>query len=121
MWSFELSGGSTFYFDPGQRYQLSALVSYETHTNKEGQDLKPGNILTVEGGLGGKLLGDKLQVRMAYGGPGPPCWYAFRRTRAQKAHNVGWGRSRRSSFTGQLEGPHPKALILIAVRLIVPG
>ena len=68
MWSFELSGGSTFYFDPSQRYELSALVSYETHTNKEGQDLKPGNILTVEGGLGGKLLGDKLQVRIAYGG-----------------------------------------------------
>ena len=68
MWTFELSGGSTLHFDAGRRYQVSAIISYETHTNKEDQDLKVGDVLTVEGGLGGRVLGDKLQVRVAYGG-----------------------------------------------------
>src|SRR5262245_36845738 len=67
MWSFELSGGSTLYFDASERYHVSALVSYETHTSKEDQDLKAGDVLTVEGGLGGRVLSDKLQARVAYG------------------------------------------------------
>jgi hypothetical protein len=67
MWTLELSGGSTLYFDPGRRYHVAALVSWETHSNKEDQDLKAGNVLTVEGGLGGRLVGDKLQARLAYG------------------------------------------------------
>ena len=68
MWTLELSGGSTFYFDAGRRYHISALLSYETHTSKEDQDLKAGDVLTVEGGVGGRLLSDKVQVRVAYGG-----------------------------------------------------
>ena len=67
MWTLELSGGSTLYFDTRQHYHVSALVSYETHTKKEDQNLKAGDILTVEGGLGGRLLSDKLQARLAYG------------------------------------------------------
>ena len=67
MWSFELSGGSTLYFDRKQQWHASALAFYEIHTSKEDQDLKPGSILTIEGGLGGTFLKGALNAGLAYG------------------------------------------------------
>ena len=67
MWSFELSGGATFYIDPKKQWHFSALGFYEIHTNKQDQDLKVGNIMTVEGGLGGTFLKGGLNVGVIYG------------------------------------------------------
>jgi hypothetical protein len=67
MWTLELSAGSTLHLDSRHRYHVSALASWETHTNKKDQDLKVGDVLTVEGGVGGRILSDKLQARLAYG------------------------------------------------------
>jgi len=67
MWSFELSGGATLYLDAKQQWHFSALGFYEIHTNKEDQDLKVGNIMTVEGGLGGTFLKGGLNVGVVYG------------------------------------------------------
>jgi hypothetical protein len=67
MWSFELSGGSTVYFDQKRRWHASALGFYEIHTNKQDQDLKAGSILTIEGGVGGAFLDGALVAGMAYG------------------------------------------------------
>jgi hypothetical protein len=67
MWTFEISGGSTLYFDRGQKWHLSALAFYEVHTSKEDQDLTPGSILSIEGGLGGTFLKGALSAGLAYG------------------------------------------------------
>jgi hypothetical protein len=67
MWSYELSGGSTLYFDQKQQFHISALGFYELHSSKEDQDLKAGSVLTVEGGLGGTFLKGGLNVGVAYG------------------------------------------------------
>lgn len=67
MWSFELSGGATFYIDPKQQFHFSALGFYEIHTNKQDQDLKVGNMMTVEGGLGGTFLKGAVTVGGVYG------------------------------------------------------
>ena len=68
MFSFELSGGTTFYFDKQQHVHISALGFYETHTKKRDQDLRVGDVFTVEGGLGATFLKDKLTTGIAYGG-----------------------------------------------------
>jgi hypothetical protein len=67
MWSFELSAGATLYIDPKKQWHFSALGFYEIHTNKQDQDLKVGNIMSVEGGLGGTFLKGDLNVGVAYG------------------------------------------------------
>ena len=67
MWSFELSGGATFYLDQKKQYHFSALGFYEVHTKKQDQDLKVGSMLTWEGGLGGTFLKGALNVGAVYG------------------------------------------------------
>jgi hypothetical protein len=67
MWSFELSGGATFYIDQQNQWHFSALGFYEIHTNKQDQDLKVGSMMTVEGGLGGTFLKGALNLGAIYG------------------------------------------------------
>lgn len=68
MWSFELSGGSTYYFDQKKSWHASALAFYETHTNKRHQDLQVGDVLSIEGGVGGSFLKEQaLTAGLAYG------------------------------------------------------
>jgi hypothetical protein len=68
MWSFELSGGSTYYFDKKKKWHASALGFYEKHTNKRRADLQVGDVLSIEGGLGGSFLAEQaLTAGLAYG------------------------------------------------------
>ncbi|MDO6760406.1 transporter [Tamlana sp. 2_MG-2023] len=48
----ELSGGATAYFDSKKTFHFSTLFSYEMHGKKKDTDIKTGDILTIEGGLG---------------------------------------------------------------------
>ena len=52
MWSYELYGGTTVYLDDLRTWSFAALAFYETHSSKEDSDVKVGDILTIEGGLG---------------------------------------------------------------------
>lgn len=52
MWGNEFSAGSTVYFDAKKSFNFSTIVFYEIHSNKKNSDLKAGNIMTLEGGLG---------------------------------------------------------------------
>ena len=52
MWSYELFGGTTVYLDNARSWSFAALAFYETHSSKEDSDVKVGDILTIEGGLG---------------------------------------------------------------------
>jgi len=66
MWSFELMGGTTVFFDKAKTLSVSALAAFETHTEKEGSDVKVGNLLTVEGGLGKSFFGGAGIIGGAY-------------------------------------------------------
>jgi len=66
MWSFEFFAGTTIYFDKAKTWHFATTAYYETHTEKEDTDIKVGDILTLEGGLGKSFMGGALSVGIAY-------------------------------------------------------
>ena len=56
MWSYEISGGTTIYPDKKKSWNISTLAAYEMHGKKRGIDVKVGDILTLEGGVGKTFL-----------------------------------------------------------------
>jgi hypothetical protein len=66
MWSFEVFAGTTLFFDEEKSWSLAATAYYETHTKKRDTDIKVGDLLTVEGGLGKSFMGGGLVVGAAY-------------------------------------------------------
>jgi hypothetical protein len=44
MWSFELFGGATFFFDEAKSWHVATTAFYETHTGKEGSVLQAGHV-----------------------------------------------------------------------------
>jgi hypothetical protein len=66
MWSFELFGGTTLYFDEARSWHFATMAFYETHTEKEGSDTQVGDLLTLEGGLGKSFMDGALSVGVAY-------------------------------------------------------
>jgi hypothetical protein len=56
MWAHELSAGSTLYFDDRHKWHLAGTAFYEMHQRKNDADLKVGDLLTIEGGLGTSFL-----------------------------------------------------------------
>lgn len=48
----EFSAGTTVYFNDKKTFHFSALASYEINGKKKDTDIKTGDILSVEGGLG---------------------------------------------------------------------
>lgn len=65
MWSFELFGGTTLYFDEARTWHLAATAFYETHTEKEDSDVEVGDILTLEGGLGRSFKDGAISIGVA--------------------------------------------------------
>ena len=65
MWSYELYGGTTVYFDEAKTWSLAAFGTFETHSSKEGSKAKVGNIFTLEGGLGKSFMDGALSVGVA--------------------------------------------------------
>jgi arylsulfatase A-like enzyme len=75
MWSYEVSGGTTLYLDRDRSISVSALASWETHTKKDGavtmgnvtvDEVKVGQLLSVEGGIGKSFLHGAASLGMAY-------------------------------------------------------
>ena len=66
MWSFELFGGATVYFDQKQSWHFATMAFYETHTKKKDTDIQVGDILTLEGGLGKSFQGGMYSAGLAY-------------------------------------------------------
>ncbi|WCT09998.1 SphA family protein [Mucilaginibacter jinjuensis] len=52
MFTNEFQTGTTLRLDPKGSISFSSLFSYEIHNDKKGTDIKPGDILSIEGGLG---------------------------------------------------------------------
>jgi hypothetical protein len=66
MWSFELFAGATVYLDQAKSWHLATTAFFETHTDKEDSDVRVGNILTLEGGLGRSFMQGAFNVGAAY-------------------------------------------------------
>ena len=75
MWSYELSGGTTVCLDRQRTISVAALAAWETHSTKDGavqvghvsfHDVKVGQLLTVEGGVGKSFMHGALNLGMAY-------------------------------------------------------
>lgn len=52
MFMNEFSAGTTLFFNDKKTFHFSALASYEINGKKKDTDIKTGDILSVEGGLG---------------------------------------------------------------------
>ena len=65
MWTFEFFGGTTQYFDQKKSWHAAVLASYETHTKKRNTDIRVGDILTLEGGVGKSFLDGGLTLGLA--------------------------------------------------------
>ena len=55
-WTQEFSVGGTVHFGPGKRMNLSALTSLDIYGTKIGIDLRRGDTLQIQGGLGATVL-----------------------------------------------------------------
>src|SRR5687768_9559215 len=51
MWSHEIQFGTTVFLDPAKKFSAATTAYIELHSNKKDQDLKVGNLLTLEGGF----------------------------------------------------------------------
>jgi hypothetical protein len=75
MWSYEVSGGATFYLDRQRSVSVSTTAFWETHGRKKGEvhvdgisinNVKVGQLLTLEGGVGKSFLHGAASIGMAY-------------------------------------------------------
>ena len=66
MWSYELSAGTTVYLDETKSWNFAATAFYETHGKKEGTNIRVGDLLTLEGGLGKSFMEGTVNVGIAY-------------------------------------------------------
>jgi hypothetical protein len=75
MWSYEVSGGGTVYLDRQRSFSVATTAYWETHSPKDGEvrienvtlnDVKVGQLLTLEGGVGKSFLHGAASVGVAY-------------------------------------------------------
>jgi hypothetical protein len=66
MWGHELVAGTTVYFDEGQRWHAAGTMFYEIHQTKASKDIRVGDFLTVEGGVGRSFLKGAGSAGVAY-------------------------------------------------------
>ena len=66
MWTLELFGGGTWYLDEAKSWSFATTASYEFHSKKEDSDIRVGQILTLEGGLGKTYMDGAVVVGLAY-------------------------------------------------------
>jgi hypothetical protein len=66
MWTYEPFLGATVYFDEKKTVSLATNAFWELHGKKKDTDVKVGQILTLEGGLGKSFLGGGLVIGAAY-------------------------------------------------------
>jgi hypothetical protein len=75
MWSYEVSAGTTLYLDDQRSLSIAGTAYWETHSRKDGDlqvgamtvhDVKVGDLLTVEGGVGKAFLHGAGSLGVAY-------------------------------------------------------
>ena len=68
MWTYQPFFGTTFYFDEKRSAQSRHTAYWEIHGKKKDSDVKVGQLLTLQGGLGKSFLGGGLILGAAYYG-----------------------------------------------------
>jgi hypothetical protein len=63
-WAHQLSLGATLWFAAEDRFRICALVSYDLHQRKQNVDVTRGDIVQIQGGIGGKLF-DVVELGVA--------------------------------------------------------
>ena len=66
MWAYEPFVGATFYFDEKRSASFATTAYWELHGKKKDTDVKVGQLLTLQGGLGKSYLGGGLILGAAY-------------------------------------------------------
>jgi hypothetical protein len=66
MWGHEIQAGTTVYFDEAKNWHAAALMSYDFYQKKNNQDVKVGDYLTLEGGIGRSFIKGAASAGMAY-------------------------------------------------------
>ncbi len=66
MWSFELFGGATVFFDEQRSWHVATTAFYETHGDIKDSDQRVGDLLTLEGGIGKSFKEGTISVGAAY-------------------------------------------------------
>ena len=66
MWAYEPFVGATFYFDEKRTASFATTAYWELHGKKKDTDVKVGQLLTLQGGLGKSYLGGGLILGAAY-------------------------------------------------------
>lgn len=65
-WGHELAGGTTVYFDEKKAWHAAGTAFFDMHQTRTDQDIKVGNYLTIEGGIGRSFLKGAGQAGLAY-------------------------------------------------------
>ena len=60
-WSHDVQAGMAIYPWANQAMSINAMVTYEWNGNKEGEDLSPGNVFTIDYGVS-QYLSERLEV-----------------------------------------------------------
>lgn len=66
MWSYEAFAGTTVYFDEARSWHFAASAFFETHGEKEDSDVRVGDIVTIEGGIGKSFMDGAASAGLAY-------------------------------------------------------
>lgn len=100
---FEL--GATLHLDQAKTLNASLLTTWESNQRKSGQDIKPGNMFTVEYGLGKKFLKGGLYL----GGSG----YYYRKLTADTGTDI---RPIQRGIYDQALGLGPEAQLTLPIK-----
>jgi len=66
MWSYEVFGGTTVYFDEAKTWHFAMLAAYETHGKKDDTDIRAGDLVTLEGGIGKSFRDGTVNIGLSY-------------------------------------------------------
>ncbi len=66
MWGNELSVGTTVYLNDARQWHAATLASFDFQSKKEDSETKVGNVMNLEGGLGGDFLKGGLTAGVDY-------------------------------------------------------
>jgi len=66
MWGQEIGFGTTAYLTEDRKFHAATMVSFNFQSKKEDSDTKVGNVMNLEGGVGGDFLKGGLTAGLAY-------------------------------------------------------
>jgi hypothetical protein len=66
MWGQELAVGTTVYLNESRQWHAATLATFDFQSKKEDSETKVGNVMNLEGGLGGDFLKGGLTAGLNY-------------------------------------------------------